>query len=282
MAERAAYLHRMKFKEIFYLLGLKPKLRTYGHRVETVELAPGDGIEFAKWLHPASRPEPIDAEQIAALSEFLKPGDTAIDIGAQIGDTTVPMALAAGAKGCVFAFEPNPGAFAVLEANAALNRDRVRIVPYPYAAADGPGRLVFRYSDPGLCNGGELKGLSRWRHAHAFEIEVETIHAETLLRERHPEEIARLRYLKVDSEGADLRILQSMAGLVDEFRPYIRCEVYRHLPREEREELFRFFLDRGYGIHHFLDAKTYRGPRLGVEDVCHKEHYDLLAVPTGS
>lgn len=269
----------MKLKEVFYLLGLKPKIRAYGHRIESVELAPGDSVDFAYWLHPASRPDRIDAAQVAALSEFLRPGDTAIDIGAQIGDTTVPMALAAGAQGCVFAFEPNPAAFAVLEANAGLNRERVHIVPYRYAAGDGPGKLVFRYSDPGLCNGGELRGLSRWRHAHAFEIEVETVDAERFLRERHPVEISKLRYLKVDSEGADLRVLRSMSGLVDEFRPFVRCEVYRHLSREEREELFRFFLDRGYALHRFVSPREYRGPRLGLEDVCHEEHYDLFAVP---
>ncbi len=272
----------MKFREIFYLLGLKPRLRTYGHRVEPIELAPGDRIDFAFWLHPASHPLPVDAAQVAALAEFLKPGDTAIDIGAQIGDTTVPMALAAGAEGCVFAFEPNPMAFAVLEANAGLNLSRTRIVPLRYAAGDGPGRLVFRYSDPGLCNGGELRGLSKWRHAHAFEIEVESIHAESFLRERYSAEIAKLKYLKVDSEGADFRILRTMEGLLRDYRPYLRCEVYRHLSREERQEFFRFLLDRGYAIHRFVSATEYRGPRLGLEDVLHREHYDIFAVPEGA
>ncbi len=153
------------------------------------------------------------------------------------------MAFAVGPEGCVFGFEPNPGAFAVLEANSRLNPGRIRIVPLPYAAGDAPGKLFFKYSDPGLCNGGELRGLSRWRHAHAFEIEVEAIHAESWLRERYPAEIAKLKYIKVDSEGADARILRSMSGLIDEFRPYLRCEIYRHMPEEERRDFFRFLMD---------------------------------------
>ena len=138
----------MKFRELFYLIGLKPKLRQYGYRVDSFDYAPGETVEFANWLHPAARPKRVEAAQVAALAEFLKPGDTAIDIGSHIGDTTVPMALAAGPEGCVFGFEPNPVAFAVLEANAALNPGRMRIVPLPYAAGDAPGKLVFNYSDP--------------------------------------------------------------------------------------------------------------------------------------
>ena len=269
----------MKFREILYLLGAKPALRHYPHRVDRFELAPGDSVEFANWLHPSARAKSIDPAAVAALSEFLKPGDTAIDVGAHIGDTSVPMALAVGEQGCVFAFEPNPRAFAVLEVNASLNRGRTRIVPLPYAASDAPGKLTFRYSDPGLCNGGELRGVSRWRHAHAFEIEVEAVAAESWLRERYPDELSRLKYIKVDSEGADPAIIRVMEGLLQDYRPYLRCEIYRHLPGAERKEFFRYLLDRDYVIHRYLGPVEYRGPVLGPDDACQQDHYDIFAVP---
>lgn len=271
----------MKLKELFYLLGVRPGLRRHGHRIDHFELASGETIQFANWLHPAARPKSVETPQIAALRTFLKPGDTAIDIGSHIGDTTVPMALAAGPEGCVFGFKPNPFVFEVLKANADLNPGLTRIIPLPYAAGDSAGKLTFRYSDPGLCNGGELRGLSRWRHAHAFEIEVEAVHAETWLREHFPRELAKLRYIKVDSEGADPRILRSMDGILREFRPYLRCEIYRHLPQDERKQFFRFLLDRGYSIHRFISLTEYQGPRLGIEDVSRLDHYDIFAEPEG-
>lgn len=269
----------MKFREILYLLGVKPALRRYSHRIDHFELAPGDTIDFANWLHPAARAKSIDPAAITALSEFLKPGDTAIDVGAHTGDTAVPMALAAGANGCVFAFEPNPQALAVLEVNAALNPDRTRIIPLPYAASEAEGKLTFRYSDPGLCNGGELRGVSRWRHAHAFEIEVEAVAAESWLRDRYPDELGRLRYIKVDSEGADPAIIRSMEGLLRDFRPYLRCEIYRHLPAAERRDFFRFLLDRDYRIHRYIGPTEYRGPVLGPDEATQRDHYDIFAVP---
>ena len=269
----------MKLKELFYLLGFKPERRHYGHRVDTFDFGPEETIRFANWLHPAAKEKRIEPDQVEALARFLKPGDTAIDIGTYIGDTTVPMALATGTTGCVFGFEPNPGAFAVMEANASLVADRGRIVPLPYAAGDTPGKLVFKYSDPGLCNGGELRGMSRWRHAHAFELEVEAVHAESWLREHYPAEIARLKYIKVDSEGADARIIRSMEGLLSEFRPYLRCEIYRHLPGGERRDFFRFLMDRGYTIHRFNSLTDYQGERFGIEDAERFPHYDIFAVP---
>lgn len=46
---------------------------------------------------------PREAE---VLASYLRPGDTAIDVGANLGTLTLPMARAVGAGGCVIAFEP--------------------------------------------------------------------------------------------------------------------------------------------------------------------------------
>jgi len=89
-----------------------------------------------------------------------------------------------------------------------------------------------------------------------------------------------LKYIKVDSEGADPRILRSMEGLIHEFKPHIRCEVYRHMPEEDRREFFQFLLDLGYSIHRFVSLTEYRGPLLGLDDVCQSDHYDILAGPS--
>jgi len=268
----------MKFREIFYLLGMKPAIRHYGYRIDSFELADGP-IEFANWNSPVEKGKCITQGQIDALLAFVKPGDTVIDVGAQIGDTSVPMGLAVGPKGCVFAFEPNPSTHEVLRVNARLNPEKVRIIPLPFAASDGPGKLVFNYSDPSLSNGGDLRRWSRWRHSHAFEIEVDGVHAEALLREQYPEEIKRLSYIKVDAEGSDLRVLRSMEGLIREFSPYIRCEVYKHLNEAQRCEIFQYLIDLGYLLHEFEGPENYCGRSLGFEDVSHLPHYDIFAVP---
>ena len=61
-------------------------------------------------------------EEVRIIRAFVKPGDTAIDVGANIGDLTLPMALFAGDAGRVYAFESHIDAFNVLCANLALNQ----------------------------------------------------------------------------------------------------------------------------------------------------------------
>ncbi len=270
----------MKLKEVLYLLGLKQKTKTYGHRVDRFQLEKDGEVEFANWEHPHCAPKSVTQEGIDALREFLKPGDSAIDIGAHIGDTTVPIALAVGGKGCVFGFEPNPKVYQILKVNAGLNLGQMRIIPLPYAASENSCKLTFTYSDSGLCNGGEHRGLSRWKHAHAFEIEVDGLNAEKLLREQYPDEVKKLKYVKTDAEGGDLYVLQSIAGLIDEFRPFIRSEVYKHTTAEQRRDLFQFFLERGYSVYEYEEAgPTLKGKALSLEDVQQAAHYDIFAVP---
>lgn len=55
----------------------------------------------------------------ATLQQCLRPGMTFMDVGANIGYFTVLAAQAVGPGGHVYAFEPDPEAFAYLERNAA-------------------------------------------------------------------------------------------------------------------------------------------------------------------
>src|SRR6202051_3555714 len=47
-----------------------------------------------------------EADEIAFVRSVLKPGDTAIDVGAHIGFFTMQMAAIVGPTGAVYAFEP--------------------------------------------------------------------------------------------------------------------------------------------------------------------------------
>src|SRR4051794_17084148 len=59
--------------------------------------------------------------EVACLRQLVNPGDTVLDIGANIGDLTVPMAQMVGESGSIYAFEANPANFNYLCANLALN-----------------------------------------------------------------------------------------------------------------------------------------------------------------
>jgi FkbM family methyltransferase len=269
----------LKLKHVPYLLGRRPVPRTYAYKTMSFEL-PRDGtVQYAQWLHPRSYPGPIVQETVDALRSFLSPGDVAIDIGAHAGDFTVPMALAVGPSGCVLAFEPNPYVFPVLEANAALNPGKTRILPLMYAATPEDGEIEFEYSDSGFCNGGRHEGISKWLHGHVFRLSVQGRNLEALLTSKYPEILPRLRYLKVDAEGYDLTVLLSLERIISKYKPFLYAEVFKWSKRESRVALFRFLAGHGYAIHRVVDNANYRGEMLTEADVMRWRHFDVFCIP---
>jgi FkbM family methyltransferase len=251
--------------------------REYQHDVIKVVL-PRDGeIHFARWLHPGETPKTVSQPAVDALRSFLRAGDVAIDIGAHTGDSTMPIALAVGPAGRVFALEPNPYVFKVLEINARLNPDKTRITPLMFAAMPDDGEFEFTYTDAGYCNGGYHQG-SRLKHGHFSRLRVTGKNVLEYLRREAPGELARLRYLKVDTEGYDRAVIASMRDLLASRRPYLKSEIYKHLPADERRAYFRDLRDLGYRVFK-CEETEYRGQPLAAEDLERWRHFDIFAVP---
>ncbi len=271
----------MKFKELFYGIGLKPPVRNYPIRIETFSLPEDGEIQYAQWCHPSAvrRPTRITQSMVNELRTFLQPGDMAIDIGAHCGDTSIPLGLAVGPTGCVLALEPNPYAFHVLLANAGLNRKKTNIHAGMFAATADDGEYVFGYSDAGFCNGGLHPGIARWRHAHFFELRVQGRNLSRYLAESYSSDLPVLRYIKTDTEGADAEVMRSLEGLIQKYRPFVRTEIYKHTPESERVQYLRYLRGLGYALHYVESEENFRGDIISDSDVMRWSHFDVFAVP---
>jgi FkbM family methyltransferase len=268
----------MKFKELFYYLGYRPRTREYTFELDRFEL-PRDGrVEFARWRHPKQRRGEIRQASVDGVRAFLREGEVGIDIGAHTGDTTIPMALAAGPTGAVFALEPNPYVFKVLLANAALNRTKTNIYPLMFAATEEDGEYDFQYSDPGFCNGGYLDGLSSRQHAHFFTLPVVGRNLLDYLRREFPECVDRITYVKIDTEGYDRSVTASLKALLTANRPYLRTEIYKRTDRLQREGYYNDLRALGYRVHKFHSEEDHAGQPLSRDDMMSWEHFDVFAV----
>jgi FkbM family methyltransferase len=75
------------------------------------------------WIDPTAKG--TDSEfDLTFLASYLKEGDTVIDVGANIGRTTLAAAFAVGDRGKVIAVEPNPKVYQYLIGNVTLNRTK--------------------------------------------------------------------------------------------------------------------------------------------------------------
>lgn len=272
----------MKLKEIFYGLGLKPPAKEYSFDIDTFVLPREGPVSYARWQHPKERKKNFSQESIDAIRAFLKPGEAAIDIGAHTGDTALPLALAVGPSGAVFALEPNVHVYKILLANAALNRKKTNIFPLMFAATPEDGEFEFEYSDAGFCNGGLHDGINPWRHGHFFKLKVVGKNLLNFLKTEFPAELAKVRFIKIDTEGFDRTVARSLRDLLVSNRPFIRTEIYQHSPPEERRGYYRDLRDLGYAIHKFESDREYAGAPLSEDDMVKWEHFDVFAIPDGA
>jgi FkbM family methyltransferase len=269
----------VKLKELPNFFGLQPGPKKYGFKLKKFDL-PTDGIvEYAQWLHPSETEKEITQTSVDALRKFFSPGEVAIDIGAHTGDSTIPIALAAGKQGCVLALEPNRYVFPVLEKNAKLNADKTNIIPLMFAATPEDAEMEFLYSDSGFCNGGRFEGMSKWLHGHAFRLKVQGRNLQSFLKTNYPQLLPRIRYIKVDTEGYESAVLASLSDLISRNKPFMKLEVYRKLNAAQRQALYRSIAGFGYIVRKIADDGNYFGEILAEQDMNKWRHFDVFCVP---
>ncbi len=93
------------------------------------------------WVsRPLLEGEPYEHLALSALRRLVRPGDTVIDVGANVGVYTLRLAHLVGPSGRVFAVEPEPGNLALLRANVERN-GHTNVTVLPVAASDHDGEL---------------------------------------------------------------------------------------------------------------------------------------------
>lgn len=130
----------------------------------------------------------------------VRSGETIIEIGGHIGLFTVAAARRA-VPGSVYVFEPDPENARLLRENVRLNN--LANVSIQEAAVAGVAGRRTLYRDPANTAGHTLYPLS----GGSAPVQVETVRLSDFLRERG---IAKVDYLKMDCEGAEYEILQSL------------------------------------------------------------------------
>jgi FkbM family methyltransferase len=270
----------MKARSLLEFIGFRSPPKTYGHRIDSFELERDGSVHFAQWLHPKCRATTIDQDAIEELRRYIAPGDAVLDIGAHIGDTTVPFALAAGPTGRVFAVEPNRYVLPILEHNARLNPMAAPITILPYAATMERAALVFDYSDPGFCNGGDLSKLGKFRSGHLYKLDVEGRNVARELVDMAPEWLSRVKFVKTDTEGNDHAVIETLRKLIDTARPYLLCEIFRHSTEAQRRSFHQLLsTELNYRVYRAEPYVQLRGEELGADDMMKTRHFDIFCVP---
>jgi len=256
--------------------------KEYPPTIEQVKLDREGVIDFANWSNPLVAPFTLTQPCVDFFRKFIKEGDLTIDIGANIGDTTVPMALAAGKSGVTLGFDPNPYVYKILEANAALNKDKTNIVPQPYAISKEGDEFFFISSEASFGNGGisPTKESIHGKFVHPHKIKG--VNLTEFLEREYPDQINKYSFVKIDTEGYDKEIIKSIRDLIQKYKPVIVAESFGASSDEAKMELFEVIHRDGYQIFYFEDfdinAKTMEVKTM-EEMTQWKDTINIYAIP---
>jgi FkbM family methyltransferase len=242
---------------------------------------PVEGIvKFANWQNPLMKPKVVTQSEVNFFKKFIPKGSMAIDIGTNIGDTTVPMALAAGKEGVTLGFDPNPHVFKVFEANANLNKDKTNIIALNYAIVDVEGDFYYTSSEASFSNGGITKEPSKIHGAYTLNTKIKGIILEKYLTEQLPHWLPKLSFIKIDAEGYDKEIIISIHSLIEKYKPVVVSECFSKMTKPERDQLFDSIATKGYDLFFFEDFdETAAIVPLTKNDMMRWNTFNFYAIP---
>lgn len=143
------------------------------------------------------------------LKDTLKPGMTFVDVGAHVGYFTLLASSLVGSEGKVFAFEPHPDNFELLQLNITANHAS-NVMAWEKAAAAMPGGMqLYSYGDDKrMYHSLTPQDITHPHDAPTGEaIRVETV----LLDDMLPDKVD---VVKIDVEGAEPYVLRGFVRLL--------------------------------------------------------------------
>ena len=168
--------------------------------------------------------------EVELFRSILRPGDVALDIGANLGAHTIAMARLVGPTGFIYAVEPQRILFNILCGNIALN-ELVNVKAFPFALGRAPGATHIRPLDyAASVNFGSISIGGE----QGDPVPVATLDQVGL---------PKARFIKIDVEGMELDVLLGAKELLARDRPVLYVENDR---LEKSEALVAQLIADGY------------------------------------
>jgi FkbM family methyltransferase len=200
------------------------------------------------------------------ISQRLAPGDTFIDVGANVGYYSLLASRLVGESGTVVAIEASPRIFRALKDNLVRNRvQNVRAVNVAVSDRQGVSRL-FQGPDSN-CGLTTIVEEESSKNDCQFECEVNTAPLSDLLT---PQDIQHARLIKIDVEGAEWPVVVGLAPLLHCGRPDLEVVVEVSPQRlahhgKRSEDLLKVFQEAGfqaYRLENDYSAASYLAPQI--------------------
>lgn len=167
-----------------------------------------------------------------AILESLRAGQSAYDVGANIGYVTMMLAHVVSSYGLVVAFEPLAENFARLQENLSLNKLGDRVKPINAAVGDRKGEGEFLVHSSRAM--GKLSGSAGRSESYQRRIRVPIVALDEYVLDgggRPPD------LVKIDVEGGEHAVLSGMRQVLEKYHPTILLELHGGLAARDCLEI---------------------------------------------
>lgn len=209
-----------------------------------------------------------EVDESRFIEATVRPGDTVLDIGANVGFHTIRMASRVGSTGCVYAFEPVVQNLELLDRSIRENgfEGRVVVVRQAVGEASGEAEMVFLSLDERAFNSG---GASLRAPDGKLLPGHQVIRVPVLALDNYP--LRRpIRFIKIDIEGAEPLAMRGARELLRSDRPPILSEIHPvqllELTGRTAADFIAEMASVGYRCHLLEDGRVGRAISGATDD----------------
>jgi FkbM family methyltransferase len=200
-----------------------------------------------------------DEPDLQVVQALVRPGDLALDIGANIGVYTLFLSRALGPAGRVWSLEPVPLTYSALRYNVrVLHLENVRPLPYAATARDGPVLMDLPEGPSGQLDIYLARINTGGASSRCVEVSGRSI--DSLCAELD----GRPFFIKIDVEGHEAACLDGSERVLHDCRPALLIEMTSDLddPRSDSAAIVARTVALGYRCF-WWDGEELRARRPG-------------------
>ena len=202
------------------------------------------------------------------LTKLLKPGMNVLDIGANIGCHTLPMAQLVGPNGQVIAFEPMNWARKKLNRNIELN-DFTNITVVDTALSEKPDKKKTRFKN-------------NWPldHKHRPEASAEQLIVMDTLDNYIDSNNLKVDRIKIDVDGYEYKVFKGAQDLLNDQKPIILTEFGYTTNRfgDKVEDMVDYLKEIGYEFFEERSLNIIEEPISKLESSSRGSHITINVV----
>ena len=210
-----------------------------------------DGIYYPKnagkcWVYECLQKGKVwERTMVRKFRDIVKPNDTVIDCGANIGLHSFELSKLVGQGGDVYAFEAIPIIYNCLT-RTVDEKELLNITTNNYG--------LYSEDDLDLIFKSDLSGRSgMYRKGKIFQhtFNVKSITLDTYFKNYHKP----IKFIKIDVEGAEFEVLKGATDLIKKHKPSIIVEIWKSPLKIQK--LHKWLTEMNYTIEEKVNANDY-------------------------